>query len=1280
MSKLDHTHIDRLKGSENYHTWSYAMQSVLAFHGLDGCIDDPVTDTSPEHEKKARARIVLAIDESLYVHVQKETSAADMWKSLKTLFDDHGLSRKIGLLRKMISVRRDDCSSMAEYLANITTTANKLSGIGFKITDEWIGAIMLAGLGDVYKPLIMGIESSGIDITGNNIQMKLIDIDAGKDNETAFYIKSKKSSKGFKNAFKCYNCGGKGHIANNCKVPKRDKKGDAKLANAFTAMTTTSSGDQNHGGWYIDSGASCHMTPHKDILNNFTPNTQPSITVANNQKLKVIGSGSTSIRVNDNDIQIKEVLVVPELSANLLSVSCMVESGNSVIFEKEGCRVININRDVLLNIKASNGTYKLNVNSPQCNKATSDYDELMRWHRKLGHLSYSHMCKLQKFVGNISLNGDKNAIAKCIPCLQGKQPRESFKHSEVTIKTKSVLELVHSDVCGKMNNTSIGGSSYFVTFIDDFSRKVFVYFMKQRSELPAIFKSFKCMVETQTERKIKVFRSDNGTEYESNEMKAIYSKAGIIHQNTCTYTPEQNGVAERMNRTLVERAKCMLFDADLGQEFWGEAINTAAFVINRSVNRSLDYRVPEGVWTNGTVNYEDLHIFGTPVMVHTPKQRRSKWDAKSKQMLFVGYGGNQKGFRCFDSDKKVVVVSRDVVFLDPGFAKVSDTVEINLDETNSEPNIVSSKSVFTKNEIPPIHNENTSNESADEVYDQDVKDESDDNSIVDNTDETETYQPHTRVRKAPERYGFATSTAREPILPDPDPVSVQDALQRHDRSEWRKAMEEEMDAMETNDTWVLTQLPSGRNPLKSKWVFKIKYDSNGNVSRYKARLVAKGCSQKLGIDYAETFSPVVRYTSIRCLIALAAKWKMNIDQMDAVTAFLQGDLEEEIYVQQPEGFDDNSGRVCKLNKSMYGLKQSSRQWNIKLDGVLKSFGLTKSTVDPCVYFNQCSSLIIAIYVDDVLIFWRDKDVRDDLKNALSNAFRMKDIGVARNCVGLNITFTKEGIAIDQSTYTKAVLHRFGMDDCKPQSTPSDTNQKLTTEMATEDIGLDEVPYQEAVGSLLYLVQGSRPDIAFAVSDVSRFNSKYGNPHWTAVKRIMRYLKYTINHSILYRYSVSDDLNGFCDSDWASDIDKRRSCTAYVFLLAEGAISWGCKRQPTIALSTTEAEYMALSAGTQEAIWLRQFFQQFDSNIPSIAIQCDNQSAMALATEERFRARTKHIDVRHHYIREKILDQTINITYVPSHINIADSLTKAVPKAKHQLCARGMGLMSFDLKV
>lgn len=419
---------------------------------------------------------------------------------------------------------------------------------------------------------------------------------------------------------------------------------------------------------------------------------------------------------------------------------------------------------------------------------------------------------------------------------------------------------------------------------------------------------------------------------------------------------------------------------------------------------------------------------------------------------------------------------------------------------------------------------------------------------------------------------------------------------------------------------------------------------------------------------------MIRYDSIRYLLALAVTKKYRIEQMDAITAYLQSDLCEEIFMEQPDAYTDGTQRVCKLNKAIYGLKQASRQWNQKLDEALKKRGFRKSIADPCIYFSNDLSIIIAIYVDDFLIFYRHINDLNQTKDFLHSVFKMKDLGEARSCLGMKIHQHNDGIDIDQSTYIEDILKRFGMQDCKPMGTPSDTSQKLSANMVNEENDLTgKIAYREAVGSLIHLANCTRPDIAFAVNNVSRFNAKHGTEHWGAVKRIFRYLKGTINLKLRFRNDNIGQLYAFCDSDWASDPDKRRSCSGFTVQMANAAISWHSHLQEIVALSSTEAEYIALSECVKQVLWLRKLTNELNPTHDATIIRMDNESSIKLSKNDAFSARSKHIDVRYHHTRELIDRNVIMIEFVATAKNTADLLTKAVPKCKTDFCTAKMGL-------
>ena len=470
----------------------------------------------------------------------------------------------------------------------------------------------------------------------------------------------------------------------------------------------------------------------------------------------------------------------------------------------------------------------------------------------------------------------------------------------------------------------------------------------------------------------------------------------------------------------------------------------------------------------------------------------------------------------------------------------------------------------------------------------------------------------------------------------------------------------------------LVERKKDMRPLKCKWVLKRKRAADGSIERYKARLVAKGFSQRKGIDYDEVFAPVARHATLRTLLAICAHDDLEIEQIDVKTAFLNGELQEDIYMDAPEGYDFG-GKIMLLHRALYGLKQAARAWNEKLTAFLQEHGFETSEADPSLFTltQGGNKAYLLIYVDDALICG-SKRIVDGVVDMLGDAFKIRKLGPASYFLGMEITRDRgmRQLELSQAKYTTTILQQFNMEDAKPRSVPMDANTKLCKE--GDDFMDDAGPYAELLGMLLYLSTCTRPDIAFSVGMLARFMSHPREEHFAYAKGILHYLRSTAARGIKFK---DDDvtLKGYCDSDYAADPDKRRSTGGYVFIITGGAISWASKLLPTVATSTLEAEYMSAAWAAKEALWLRKLMATFEGKVQPCKLFCDNQGALALMRNPTCHQRAKHIDVGHHFIRERVARGEISVEYCPTSDMVADVLTKALVKSKHDKCAQALGL-------
>ena len=509
-----------------------------------------------------------------------------------------------------------------------------------------------------------------------------------------------------------------------------------------------------------------------------------------------------------------------------------------------------------------------------------------------------------------------------------------------------------------------------------------------------------------------------------------------------------------------------------------------------------------------------------------------------------------------------------------------------------------------------------------------------------------------------------------------DPPTHAAAIARPEASQWLAAAKEELRSLADNGTWVLGPLPPGRRAIGCKWVFKLKKDDEGRVARYKARLVARGFSQVPGLDFEDTFAPVARYDTMRLLLNIACMDDLDLYQMDVKTAYLNGDLDEDLYMRQPEGFvvPGSEHLVCHLKRPLYGLRQAGRAWNTKLHAVLTAGGMSRSSFDHCLYFKRApyrKVIFVLTYVDDIIIASNCPLLVQGVKTALTGNFTMTDQGELKFILGMLVTRNRgqRKLALTQTAYITSILTRFGMGACKPALTPdtivragkAESKEPAQHHFADQD-EIGGVSFREVVGTLSYAANATRPDIYTAVRAIASNQDKPLAADWRAAKRIMRYLSGTRHLGIIYgasrRQGEQPALEVFCDASYASCPTTMRSTTGYLVQLDKGIVSWHATRQKTVALSSAEAEYMALSDACKEAVWFRGLLLELGLRRDDpVTIFEDNQAAIEIATNPKDHSRTKHVAIRYHHIRERVANGEVRLKYIPTSEQVADALTK-----------------------
>ncbi|KAJ9547205.1 hypothetical protein OSB04_019748 [Centaurea solstitialis] len=1035
---------------------------------------------------------------------------------------------------------------------------------------------------------------------------------------------------------------------------------EASSSTTFEASTSaTDSPSQDKGIWYLDSGCSRHMTGSKSVLSNYREERGPAVTFGGNGKGQTRGYGTLTNGVTT----FKRVAYVEGLMHNLLSISQLCDKNHSLLLKEE------------------------------------------LWHKRLSHLNFktiNQLCINNLVIGLPDFRYTK--VSLCSACEKGKQTRASFKSKQIS-SISSPLQLLHMDLFGPVNVQSIAGKKYTLVIVDEFSRYTWVFFLRSKSDAPEEIILFVKKMERLNNLTVRSIRSDHGTEFKNSTLETFFDQKGISQNFSSVRTPQQNGVAERRNRTLIEAARSMLSEANLATQFWAEAVNTACYTQNRSLIVKRFRRTPYELFRNRKPSIEHFHIFGCVCYILNNKDNLGKFDSKSDDGIFLGYSSIYKTYRVFNKRRQAIEETIHVKFDESGptFPHPHENFEINqwadsffqvpeppiadpspqdLPDGFEEDPPISPTEITTPplinatpiTQITPSEPEQPTNS---EDFSQTTVSEPTptnllpDPSVNEASTSGQVYQPPalrwTKDHPIDQVLGNPSSGIKTRcqsgniclyvnFISENESKEIDDALRD---PAWVSAMQEELAEFIRNNVWLLVPRPRKRTIIGSKWIFRNKLNEIGTIIRNKARLVAQGYRQEEGIDYDETFAPVARLEAIRLFLAFAAHMNFKVYQMDIKNAFLNGKLNEEVYVAQPPGFVDPKfpDHVYKLNKALYGLKQAPRFVRGKIDSTLFLKKYPKHI------------LLVQIYVDDIIFGSTNPKLCEKFELLMKSEYKMSMMGELTFFLGLQIKQSEKGIFINQGKYVHEMLKKFDLTSCTPMKTPM--APPLLLDKDSKGKPVDVTLYRGMISSLLYLT-ASRPDIMYSTCLCARYQAEPKESHLTAVKRIFRYLKGTPNLGLWYSKDSGFDLTAYSDSDFAGCKIDRKSTTGGCHLLGGKLVSWTSKKQNSVSTSTAEAEYVAAGICCAQVLWLRNH-QDYDIQLSKIPIYCDNTSAIAIANNPVLHSKTKHIEVRYHFINEHVMNGDIELHFVPTEYQLADLFTKPLDVTRFNMLISELGI-------
>ena len=1283
--------------------------------------EDSVQDEEDFHisNRRTYAELVQVLDERSLQLIMAD-AANDGRKALKVLRQHYASTEKprvLSLYEELTTLRLNDTEDITGYLIRAERAATGLRTSGEQISDNLVIAMILKGLPETYKPFVvvhtqldkiktLSEFKSALNTYANTEAMRSPPNTALVTHSNSKWSSTNRNPRTAPptsdTRIQCLACGNTGHKARNCSqdraslfcdhcqiighveaiCQKRKRLFNQNKSNVNVVTTTPNTAhpstsfhfvvnaSEAHNGapgntpsrkLLVDTGATTHIVNSPDRFiaydSTFAPK-EHTIEVADGRRSNqlVTARGDAEFMITDatgksQTVILHNALLAPSFPVSLFSVQAATEAGAVAIFSK-GNNTIQ-SGDTIFNLVQHGKLYFLEDRQDGAYTTRT----IQEWHRCLGHMNHEDINQLQACTQGMSIAKSQSVTQTCTTCNENKATRLPKATDDAPVHATKPLQRVHTDITGPIMPISREGFKYIINFVDEYSSILFVYFLRSKDEATTALKQF--LADVAPVGQPQEIHSDNGGEYVSKSFQTVLVENQIKYTSTAPYTPYQNGKSERSWRSLLEMARCLLSESGITKPYWTYAVRHAQYLRNRSFQRRTKSTAYE-LFTRAKPDMRKIYEFGCACTYYN-ESHKQKLDVRGYPGYYLGVNTANHSYYILDSQCSRIITTRNVRIHKPEYA----------DE----------KAVEEHEELWPPCNVNTG-QNDDTPVDITVPQVPVSPQPTDGNDQGRPRREH----KTPARFSDYVLSANVdyaytafPLIPN----TYDEATNSKQAHMWKAAMDKEVTTLCDNNTWEVTPLPKGCTETKGRWVYTLKQGKMPDQVQYKARYVARGFTQVQGVDYDETFSPTTRFTSIRALLQKATNENLVLHQLDVKGAYLNAPIDKELYIQQPPGYEMTANRstrlTCRLNKSIYGLKQSGRMWYETLTDYLKANRFVANVQDPCLYtrgrVDNDDYAILVFWVDDIIVGGKTDTNINSVKTLLQEKFNMDDRGQLQWFLGIDFKRLNDGrYQINQQRYAEQILKRYGMAECKPASTPSgsDTHLQKATDDEHEQVHISKFPYREIVGSLIYLMTATRPDISWSVSKLSQYLDKPGPAHVTAVKRLLRYIKATLSHTLIY--SPSDGvLRGYSDSDWAGDTDDRRSTTGFVTTLGSCPISWKTRKQPSVALSSCEAEYMALSDTTREMLYLRTFCLSLDLKQPEQNIVLsDNQGAIALSKGHGVKhSRSKHIDIRYHFVREQT---TMLYKYVSSDNNLADIMTKPLDRIKHDCALKQLGFM------